>query len=390
MLNFILDNGISPKGLFYGLFNGKEWKPKKFEDKEDYIWSLIRRDADTCQMALRLYNWMTSKEEYLHLREKLKKRIVQSLGAQYELWKKYGQFGYWVNPNNGKIIWGPGSGGALCIANLAWGGELFKKPEYSLCAQDAAHKYYAEYILKGVTFGGAGDALMAPEQESNYTLLESFMRLYELTKKKIFLKYAKDTANLFTAWVLSYNASFPPNTLHNRLGIEPMGTIIANVQNRCGTIGICTDSGSAFLRLYEATDDDFYLEILSDITRTIPQFTCKYKGQMGDMEPGMITEDTNFGDSLAEAGEIYEGSMWSELALMFSYLDIPGVYVEPRKRRVTVIDHVSAEYKPEANKLSLRNPTDYDCRLRIRVRGIAKDSLVPLEKGESTIVNLDI
>ena len=53
---------------------------------------------------------------------------------------------------------------------------------------------------------------------------------------------------------------------------------------------------------------------------------------------------------------------------MAAYIEVPGVYVEPEHRRVTVIDHVEARLEG-GKQVTVTNPTDYPASVKVRIRG---------------------
>lgn len=72
--------------------------------------------------------------------------------------------------------------------------------------------------------------------------------------------------------------------------------------------GICTHSGAAFLRLYRATENPFYLDLLRDITRAIPQYLSTKENPIPGLQEGWISERVSTTDWLEGIGEIMTGS----------------------------------------------------------------------------------
>jgi len=65
---------------------------------------------------------------------------------------------------------------------------------------------------KELTYEGPGDALQNPDCEPSFGLVESFVLLNGETRNKRWLNFAKQAANQFSTWVLSYNFKFPASS----------------------------------------------------------------------------------------------------------------------------------------------------------------------------------
>jgi hypothetical protein len=213
-----------------------------------------------------------------------------------------------------------------------------------------------------------GDALHCPDSESAYALLESFMVLYEYTRENRWLRMAEKTAVQFSSWICGYNYQFPEDSLLGRLDIKTKGCVFANVQNKHGSPGICTHSGVALFRLFRATREIFYIRLLRDIIRFIPQMMSHPSRLIKGMDIGWITERVNTTDWLEGIGEIMYGSTWSETSLMLAYTEIPGLYVQPDESFVFPFDFVDYEILHDDEKelvLRVINPSEERIRLRV-------------------------
>ena len=62
-------------------------------------------------------------------------------------------------------------------------------------------------------------------------LLESYVTMYEVTKDRTYLKYARETARDLSTWVVAYNATFPDGTFCQKAGVQTVGGVLANAQN---------------------------------------------------------------------------------------------------------------------------------------------------------------
>ncbi|MGC9345011.1 MAG: hypothetical protein ACP5E3_20065, partial [Bacteroidales bacterium] len=251
-------------------------------------------------------------------------------------------------------------------------------------AEQTGEYYYQNYVRKGITNAGPGDIWQCPDSESAFGLLESYVVLFELTGNKRWLNYAEEAAKQAATWVVSYNFDFPEESTFSKLGMQTTGTVIANVNNKHSSPGICSLSGNSLLKLYRYTDNDFYLELIRDIAKSIPQYMSRMDRPIPDirpdqplpmMPPGWINERVNMSDweergypGDIRRGEIFCGSTWSEVANMLTYAEIPGIYIEPDKKRLTVFDHLNAKITSMDNakiQVLIENDTDFNACTRI-------------------------
>ena len=83
-----------------------------------------------------------------------------------------------------------------------------------------------------------------------------------LTGEDHWLVKARHIAHQCTSWCVSYNFEFPASSPFGRLGFHTAGAVYPNVQNKHAAPGICVLSGDSLLRLFRATGERFYLELL--------------------------------------------------------------------------------------------------------------------------------
>ena len=68
-----------------------------------------------------------------------------------------------------------------------------------------------------------------------------------------------------------------------------------------------------------------------------------------------------------ESAEIFGGSTWAEVAMMLTYADLPGIYVQPDTGLLSVFDHVEAALgrKEGADVLTITNPTKFHASVKV-------------------------
>ena len=127
-------------------------------------------------------------------------------------------------------------------------------------------------IIRGLTTGGPGEILSAPDSEAAFAMLESFVTLFEITGDDEWLAPAHDLLRQCATWVVSYDYQFPPDSTLGKSQARTTGAVWANIQNKCAAPGICTLSGDVLLRLWRASGDPLALDLLGDIAHGLPQY----------------------------------------------------------------------------------------------------------------------
>jgi hypothetical protein len=139
--------------------------------------------------------------------------------------------------------------------------------------------------------------------------------------------------------------SFPPESTFGKLGMLAHGTVLANAQNKHSAPGICTQSGLSLLRLFRHTgdtSDTWIMDLLRDIAHTLPQYmsradrpipwTMPYNLPEDPSEkklrPGWMCERVNltYWGGHEHPGEVFYYSCWSEVSLLLTIAELPGIY----------------------------------------------------------------
>jgi hypothetical protein len=207
--------------------------------------------------------------------------------------------------------------------------------------------------------------------------------MYEETGNKKWLTMAEELANQYTTWVSSYDYKFPETSTLGKLGKKTTGAVWANTQNKHGAPGICTHSGAAFLRLYRATGNLFYLDLLRDITRAIPQYLSTKEDPIPGLQDEWISERVSTTDWLEGIGEIMTGSTWAETSLLLTEIEIPGIYIDVDNNRAFAFDQIdvlSLKNKNGKVEIGLSNPTKYDAKVKVLLES-KEQSVKPLSQN---------
>jgi hypothetical protein len=223
------------------------------------------------------------------------------------------------------------------------------------------------------------------DSESSYGLLESMVELYELTRDNKWLQRSEEMAKQFASWVVAYDFKFPENSLFNKFDIRSNGAVYANTQNTHGAPGICTHSGIALLKLYRATGNTFYMQLLTDIAHALPQFMSTKENPWPGFQEGWMSERCNLTDWLEGIGETFAYSSWAETSLMLSYAELPGIYINLDTEEIFCLDHIKATVVRSAGKelyIEIINETGYDAQIKLLAEN-KEQMLNPLFHNES-------
>lgn len=215
--------------------------------------------------------------------------------------------------------------------------------------------YYADFALIGFTSGGCGDILQNADSETAIALTTSLVTLYEATGEAFYLKQAQDLANLCATWTVSFAYRLPDNTPLAKLGANLMGAVWASTQNKHGAPGFCTQSGDALFKIYRATGNTRYADLLRDVIHAHAE---------GVQPNGKITERLTYCDADSRGSRGDGGKTgWNETNGAMMALEIPGIYIRTDLSEVYVFDHVTVEMIKQNNQeilLKVSNPTAYD------------------------------
>lgn len=385
--DFLCDGALTASGFLRGSFHEGVWS--------DNPRTLLRYSGDSLYCLLQSFAILRHRNEPIHAPWE---RLVRSLAEGFvRLWERYGQFGHHVRAHRDELAIGGTCTAALAIGGLARASEWFKDHRYLDVAIAAATYYNEQFIARGITNGGPGDIIQAPDSESCFGLLDSYVTLYEITLDDRWLQVARQVAHQAATWVVNYDFPFPPGSTFAKLGMLTDGTVYANVQNKHSAPGICTLSGDSLLKLFRATGDRRYLDLLRSIAHAIPQYMSREDRPIIDRRPnqrwpimpaGWINERVNMSDWEVRndpteeigVGEIFGGSTWSEGAMLLTYAELPGIYAQPDTRLLCVFDHVTAEWTGP-NEISVTNLTKFDATVKVMVESSHAASTTRLADG---------
>jgi hypothetical protein len=156
------------------------------------------------------------------------------------------------------------------------------------------------------------------------------------------------------------------------------GAVFASTQNKHAAPGICTASGDYVFKLYRATGDIRYAELIRDIQHAhveateMPGHRTCGTGDGASMERIQPTDGEGKG---AIGNFVHTQNAWTELDGLMMVTELPGIYLQTDADRFFVFDHVEAKVvRRDATgvTLSVSNPTPYPARVAIFAESAAQ------------------
>lgn len=316
-----------PSGLFRGVSkDGRRLPERKLPETENF--QLSRRSADGLYYAFDLLRVAGSTP----VRAAALRRCADAFTGIFE---RCGEIPEYIDVRDATPVIRGSTGAAILPAALLRAADYFGEPRYAECAKKIAEQFWQRYVSRGFCFGGAGDASDACDSESCCEMLVSFVDLAEKIGEKLWLDRAETTAHILSTWIVSYRFPFPPKSEFTRIGVNSVGSVIANLQNRHAAPGFCINSGECLLRLAKLTRDRRYRELYEDVFAFIPQvISTPERPIMGSLAV-KIPRQLNYGschervnlsgwEGMESVGETYWRAAWCTEAFFM----MPPLYEE--------------------------------------------------------------
>jgi hypothetical protein len=405
--DFVVNAMRGKSGYFYGIFGSdtvqaelKREIPKEMADKHPNVRvAMVRKNADVLFWLIKQFMLLKEQGNGSFIKPSWEKAAKDLAHAFVNTWNRYGEVGQYVDPATGEIVIYNSTAAAIVPAGLALASRYFSKPHFLQAAKEIADFYYNRDLLqRGFTSGGCGDISQDADSETSGGFLESMMALYWATGDTHWLEKAKVAAALLSTWVISYDFSFPPESDLGKLNFRSAGAVWASVQNKHAAPGICTSSGDYLFKLYRATGERRYADLIRDIqhahteqveTPGRPTITEGTRGQWSGDERvnyyGCSVERIQISDSEGKKEGVgtfpkKTSNGWTELNGMLMAMEIPGIYLCLDTDELYVFDHVEARVLKRTREgvtLEIRNPTRFNARVSIFAETSA-DSRRPL------------
>ena len=409
-LDFMFAKLQTASGFLSGISHHGRPLGDAYAHPENADWLLLRKNADFLYFALKLRARLPASEA-ARITD-WDRGIARLADAFVRLWDRYGQWGQFIDLASETIQVGGSPSAATAIAGLVLAAEHLDRPDYLRVARAAAEHFYATATSIGVTVGGPGDAMQAPDSESAFALLESFVVLFEHTGDPRYLTFARHAADQAASWCVSYDFRFPAASEFARLDIRTTGSVYANAQNKHSAPGICTFSGVSLLQLFRHTGEARYLRQAVETGHNILQYLSTDERPIRALRPSGFVTGENYLESMTVRpgdgevvpplpsgymnervnmsdwegtdmiGEIFAGSTWAETSAMLTTVDFPSVYVVADLDIVAAFDalEVTLDATPDGRVLRVRNPTAHSARAAVLIESAAEMS-VPYEQA---------
>ena len=315
---------VSPIGFFYTMIVDGVITDDGFGRAHMKNSALTRKLGDALYFLFKHFDVIEPKKAWVDCAKNCADAFVK-------LFNRYGDFGQFINVETGDMLFGGTTSGAPVIGALVRAFQYFKDETYLEIAKLSGENYYQNFVARGLTYGGPGEALCAPDSESAYAMVESMTLLYEETRQEKWLNYACDALHLLSSWVMPYSYQFPAECEFARLNVNTVGSVFANVQNKHSAPGLCTASGDAIYKLYKYTGNKEYLQLLRDVAFFIPQCVSTDERPIYSwdnppirLRPGIICERVNTSDweTSAFVGGVFNQSCWPETSLLLTYSEL--------------------------------------------------------------------
>ncbi len=370
-MDFVIDKLQGTSGLFYGGTTA-EGKLRADRSIDNRVFVLTRKNGDALIAFFKYFAILKAQGHADLIKPSWENAARKFAQAFVALWRKNGQFGQYLDPKTGEIAVFNSTSGAVVPAGLALASKYFGDASFLKVAQESA-KYYFErdVIRQGFTGGYCADTSQDPDSDSTYALLESCMTLDWATHNPAWIQRSRVLANLGATWTLSYDHEFPKQSDIGKMDGHMAGAVWASAQNKHAAPGICTASGDYLFKLYRATGNSLYADLIRDIQHAHVEAT--------EM-PGHRTTGTGIGASMERIqptdGEgkgaignfIQTQNAWTELNGLMMATELPGIYVRTDTGSIYVFDHVTAKlinHNAKGVVLQITNQTPYEADIKL-------------------------
>ncbi len=385
VINKICNEGLSPCGAFYSQWTSENgwdtgWNPNK-------NWIQSRTTAEANLFLLKaLFYINKNKFDYKDAEVKSwEKAIKSNLDFALSVQKRNGSFGSYYNIKTGKMEVEIGAGGLVWIPALILGARYFRKKEY-LDAAIKGGEFYKKYVDDEFIYGAPEDVHLTPTSEDAYNALIAFLSLYEETKNKEFINYAKKSADYMMTFRWFYNTKFSLNTFLGKYDFRTMGGDIASPANQhLHNYGlICLPE---LLKLWEITKDDYYLMRARDNLYFSLQTIAREDGDL-NARKGMITEQWYHTDWWQPKGAMLQlAHCWCAGLVLYAHQTLKEfgqIILNIKNKKYFALEplYIIATEKKDSTELTIANPFDYKVDTIVRL-------IENLQKKKLTIIKGD-
>lgn len=398
VIDKIAGEGLAPAGMFYPQWTEESgWSGGWTDDNSlppvaqsrtisEATWFLLKAltDSEGWATGERLTCWENA--------------VCSNLDYAVKIQRADGSFGTYYNLETGTVEEWCGAGGLMWIPALlaaaryrnAFGSTFPNAGEYLLAASRAG-EFYAEMVRTKRLAGAPEDVPYGVTSEDGYNALIAMLSLYEETADDSWLRLACQAADYALSFRMSYNATFPEETLLGRYDFRTKGADIASPANQhLHNYGyICIPS---LLRLWRLTGDDYYFARARDHVYCFRQFVARQDGDF-NARRGMVPEQWFHTDWTHPKGMVLPLShswcagwiVWVEDWLS----DWGTLFIDPVNEKLYVIESVKIDDLDfEGGIMTIRNPWNRDVDLTVVNMANAERAILHLPAGETHLYQI--
>ncbi len=388
-LDWLFTEAQHPNGLFHSVRHGDTVIDDSFKTPGAEGRYMVRKQGDALYFLIKTF--LMLQRQQTPVRDSWTDGARRLADRLLDTYQRFGQLGMYLDRDTADVAVGGSTAAAIVPGAWALASEFFQQPDFLQAAQTLGQQLYERDAQAGFTHGGPGEILKNADSESAFALLESLVTLFEVTRSPIWLERAEAMAAQCLSWCAAYDYRFPPESPFGKLDIRAAGSVWANVQNKHCAPAICTFSGDSLFRLFRHTGNRVYLEQIQETAHNLLQYMSRDDRPVGrapDMRTGYMCERVNFSDweGRENIGGSLFGSCWSEVSLLLTLTELPGIYVQTDTGLLTVFDHLNASLERRADGkllLSCHNPTAFDARTRVFCETSTQAATTPLPPGEA-------
>ncbi|WP_067618983.1 hypothetical protein [Alicyclobacillus acidiphilus] len=275
-------SGIAPCGIFWAAWTAERgwgcgWNPNS-------EWLQARTISEATLFMTRAIEF---ERQFGMEHETWENAALSNLRFAQRVQRADGNFGSYYHCERGTVEEWDGAGGMLWIAALLEGAEVFNRRDFAVSAERAG-AYYERFVLDEFIYGAPEDVHLTPTSEDAYNAVVAYVMLYEHDSSLRWLTLATKSADWMMTFRWTYNLAFPAHTLLKQYDFRSRGADQASPSNQhLHNYGLfCLPE---MLRLWQYTDDDYYLMRTRDLLSCFLQFIAREDGDFNAYK-GMVTE----------------------------------------------------------------------------------------------------
>lgn len=153
----VYDKSQGKSGLFYAVnMNGKIYGDPHGKMAERPTIAMTRRSMDVLYFGLQSFDLLKKYGYADSIKPAWDMAMRRCADGLVNVWKKYGQFGQFIDVDNLKMDINGSTAGCAAGAGLALASKYFHNPEYLKVSEEATDLYFNRDFMNGYAGGGAG------------------------------------------------------------------------------------------------------------------------------------------------------------------------------------------------------------------------------------------